>query len=245
MNPLSLQSSDPNLSITPLRKRRLSDEIYAQILMQLSTGQYNVGDRLPTEKDLATMYNVSRPVVREALQHLQNDGLINARRGSGTFVLRLPPHEMADYTTDARIAQYMRAYEVRQCLEPEAARLAAARISQLRLRPLAQALAKMETLMQSGSDAMEADFEFHLEIARATDNDLFEKQLNFLKPDMTGTMRIASSITVGRPVERRNRVLQEHRNIYQAIAAGDGEMAKLHMQYHLASVRSRIMDQDT
>lgn len=236
---------DPSPTVAPLRKRRLSDEIYAQILLQLSTGQHSVGDRLPTEKELASMYNVSRPVVREALQHLQNDGLIDARRGSGTFVLRLPPHEMAHYTNDARIAQYMRAYEVRQCLETEAARLAATRITQARLRRLANALAHMEEVMHSGADGMEADFAFHLEIARATENDLFEKQLTFLKPDMTGTMRIASSITVARPVERRNRVLQEHRDIYQAISAGDGELAKLYMHYHLVSVRNRIMDQGT
>lgn len=230
-------------TVTPLRKRRLSDEIYAQILLQLSTGQHNVGDRLPTEKELAKMYSVSRPVVREALQHLQNDGLIDARRGSGTFVQRLPPHEMAHYTKDARIAQYIRAYEVRQCLETEAARLAAIRITQARLRRLANAMTLLEETMLGGEDALEADFQFHMEIARATDNDLFEKQLAFLKPDMTGTMRIASNITVGRPVERRNRVLQEHRDIYNAISAGEGELAKLYMHYHLVSVRNRIMDQ--
>lgn len=232
-------------SVVPLRKRRLSDEIYAQILLQLSTGQHSIGDRLPTEKELAGMYNISRPVVREALQHLQNDGLIDARRGSGTFVLRLPPHEMAHYTDDVRIAQYMRAYEVRQSLEVEAARLAAMRITQSRRRRLIQALGQLEELMQVGGEAMEADFQFHLEIARATENDLFEKQLLFLKPDMTGTMRIASSITVSRPAERRNRVIQEHRDICQAICAGDGELAQLFMRYHLVSVRNRIIDKDT
>lgn len=230
-------------SVAPLRKRRLSDDMYAQILLQLSTGRYNIGDRLPTEKELAKMFNVSRPVVREALKHLQNDGLIDARRGSGTFVLRLPPHEMAHFTDDARLAQYMRAYEVRQCLETETARLAAIRITQARLRRLRLALDQMEDAMRSGTGTMEADFQFHLEIARATENDLFEKQLVFLKPDMLGTMRIASSITVARSDDRKNVVMQEHRNIYQAISAGDGELAKLYMHYHLVSVRNRIVDQ--
>lgn len=230
-------------SVAPLRKRRLSDDMYAQILLQLSTGRYNVGDRLPTEKELAGMFNVSRPVVREALKHLQNDGLIDARRGSGTFVSRLPPHEMAHFTDDARLAQYMRAYEVRQCLETETARLAAIRITQARLRRLRLALDQMEDAMRSGTGTLEADFQFHLEIARATENDLFEKQLVFLKPDMLGTMRIASSITVTRSDDRKNVVMQEHRNIYQAISAGDGELAKLYMHYHLVSVRNRIVDQ--
>lgn len=237
-------TSNPEIGMppTPLRKRRLSDEIYAQILLQLSTGQYRIGDRLPTEKELSASFDVSRPVVREALQHLQNDGLIDARRGSGTFVQRLPPHEMAHYTDDARIAQYMRAYEVRRGLEVEAARLAALRINQTHRRRLQQALTTMEEVMRSGEDALEADFQFHLEIARATENDLFEKQMMFLRADMMGTMRIASTITVKRSEQRRERVLQEHRDIFQAISAGDAELAKLYMHYHLISVRNRIVD---
>ena len=151
-------STTPDIAVStaPLRKRRLADEIYAQILLQLSTGQYKTGDRLPTEKELSASFDVSRPVVREALQHLQNDGLIDARRGSGTFVRRLPPHEMAHYTDDARIAQYMRAYEVRRGLEVEAARLAALRINQAHRRRIGQALSVLEDTMRSGVDALEA-----------------------------------------------------------------------------------------
>ncbi|TKW64306.1 MAG: FadR family transcriptional regulator [Paracoccus denitrificans] len=236
---------DITVSTAPLRKRRLADEIYAQILLQLSTGQYRIGDRLPTEKELSASFDVSRPVVREALQHLQNDGLIDARRGSGTFVRRLPPHEMAHYTDDARIAQYMRAYEVRRGLEVEAARLAALRINQAHRRRIGHALTALEDTMRAGVDGLEADFQFHLEIARATENDLFEKQLMFLRPDMMGTMRIASTITVKRAEDRKERVLQEHRDIFQAISAGDAELAKLYMQYHLTSVRNRIIDDAT
>lgn len=234
---------EPASMAAPLQKRRLSDEIYAQILLQLSTGRFEVGDRLPTENELAAMYKVSRPVVREALQHLQNDGLIDARRGAGTFVLRLPPREMAHHTEDARIAQYMRAYEVRQCLEPQAARLAATRINPTRLRRLNEMLNRFEAALNSGEDSLEADFQFHLEIARATGNDLFEKQMLSLKPDMLGTMRIALSITAMRPADRKTRIMREHRDIFEAISAGDGDLARLYMEYHLVSVRHRITDQ--
>ena len=82
-----------------------------------------------------------------------------------------------------------------------------------------------------------------MEIARASENDLFEKQMMLLKPDMLGTMRIASTITGTRSEERKNKVLKEHRDIYDAISTGDGELAKLYMKYHLVSVRHRIIDQ--
>lgn len=238
-------SADPEveLAVKPLRKRRLADEIYAQILLQLSTGRYEVGERLPTEHDLATMFDVSRPVVREALQYLQNDGLIDTRRGSGTFVLRLPPREMARYTDDVRLAQYMRAYEVRQCLETEAARLAALRVNRASIKRLNNALDAMGATMHTGSGIQEADFQFHLEIARATENDLFEKQLLLLKPDMMGMMNVAADITRVGTDQRKSIVIQEHRNILQAIELGDGELAKLYMHYHLVSVRYRVIDQ--
>ena len=234
---------DQDLAVKPLRKRRLADEIYAQILLQLSTGRYEVGERLPTEHEMATMFDVSRPVVREALQFLQNDGLIDTRRGAGTFVLRLPPREMARYTDDVRLAQYMRAYEVRQCLETEAARLAALRINRASVKRLNNALDAMIDSMNTGTGMQEADFQFHLEIARASENDLFEKQLLLLKPDMMGMMNVAADITRVGTEQRKSTVIQEHRNILKAIEIGDGELAKLFMHYHLVSVRYRVIDQ--
>ena len=242
-NPAPPAEQEQDLAVKPLRKRRLADEIYAQILLQLSTGRYEVGERLPTEHEMATMFDVSRPVVREALQFLQNDGLIDTRRGSGTFVLRLPPREMARYTDDVRLAQYMRAYEVRQCLETEAARLAALRVTRASLKRLHNALDAMVATMSTGTGIQEADFQFHLEIARASENDLFEKQLMLLKPDMMGMMNVAADLTRGGTDQRKGTVIQEHRNILQAIEIGDGELAKLFMHYHLVSVRYRVIDQ--
>lgn len=237
------QNLEQDLLMKPLRKMRLADEIYAQILLQLSTGHYEVGARLPTEHEMATMFNVSRPVVREALQFLQNDGLIGTRRGSGTFVLSLPPREMARYTEDVRLAQYMRAYEVRQCLESEAARLAALRATPGSLKRLNYALDAMIATLQTGIGIQEADFQFHFEVARASENNLFEAQLMLLKPDMMGMMNVAADITRIASEERKNALIQEHRNILQAITIGDGELAKLYMHYHLVSVRHRVTDQ--
>jgi DNA-binding FadR family transcriptional regulator len=232
------------LSVAPLRKRRLADEVYAQILSQLAAHHYATGDRLPTEHALAEQFSVSRPVIRDALKQLQNDGLIGARRGAGTFVLRLPPQDMAPFAQDVQIADYIRAYEIRQSLECEAARLAAQRADKADISSIGKALDMMErALNTAGENATEADFQFHITIARATHNDLFERQILSLRPEMTGTMRIASQITTNRPPERTARVLQEHRDIFNAIEAGDGNLARLYMQYHLVSVRNRILDQ--
>ncbi len=235
-------AADFAVSATPLRKRRLSDQIHARILLQLSAGRYQVGERLPTEKEIAACFDVSRPVVREALQGLQKEGLIEARRGSGTFVRRLPPHKMAHFADDAGIAQYLRAYEVRRGVEGEAARLAAQRINRSHRESLQQALVGMEDGGCGGDKALEADFQFHLAIARATENDLFEKQLLFLRTEMMETMRIAAGLASECREQHRKHVFCEHRDIVQAICRGDSEMAKMYMHYHLTSVRNLILD---
>ena len=81
------------LQLTPPRKERLADILYGQIFEQILSGAFKEGDRLPTEHEISSAFDVSRPVVREALIRLQADGLIYARRGAGTFHLGHGPGE--------------------------------------------------------------------------------------------------------------------------------------------------------
>ncbi|MBN9058887.1 MAG: FadR family transcriptional regulator, partial [Rhizobiales bacterium] len=75
-----------DLQLKPARREKLADILYGQILEQIVSGTFAAGDRLPSENDICKAFEVSRPVVREALQRLQADGLVIARQGAGTFV---------------------------------------------------------------------------------------------------------------------------------------------------------------
>ena len=232
----------PLNGIVPTRKRRLADDLYGQLLQQLTGGIYEVGARLPSEGQLAQAFGVSRPIVREALQRLQDDGIVSSRRGSGSFVARLPPNEVTSLGPTVNLASYMRTFEVRVCLEPEAARLAARRRTSGSIADISRALRDFEDALSTGVRASEADFAFHLEIARATMNELFAEQMMALRQIMIGAINITSEITRLRPHERRVKVLKEHQDICGAIESGDEDGAYAYMLYHLAEVRGRITD---
>src|SRR4051812_46162166 len=160
----------------PQRRGRLADAVYGRLLEDIVSGRYEVGDRLPAETDLAETFEVSRPVIREALNRLQADGLVTARQGAGTFVARVPPRQIVKLAPRASIAGILRAFEVRIALEGQAARLAAERRLPTELAAIGTALEAMRKAMGEGKpaqEAQEADFAFHRAVAMASGNHTF------------------------------------------------------------------------
>jgi len=225
--------------LRPTQKRRLADEAYSQIFAQLSRHSFAVGDRIPSEKELAETLQVSRPVVREALTRLQDDGLLQARRGAGTFVVRLPPAETSALDPDGTAAEYIRTYEVRQALEPETARFAARRLTQDTEQELAAALRDLHRAIFEVGASQKEDFHFHLCIARATRNDLFVEQLVVFQKALIGSMVVTENVTRNR--SQQQTVYGEHEAIFEAIRARDEDLAAVLMAYHVAQVKIRMI----
>ena len=113
----------------PARKtRQLSDYIYESILEKLISGELEEGVKLPTENELARLFRVSRPTVRQALSRLQADGLVVSRKGSGNYVSRRPPTSLLNLNPgEGAISGMLKSHELRIALEGDAAALAAAR----------------------------------------------------------------------------------------------------------------------
>ena len=230
------------LQLKPPRKERLADILYGQIFEQILNGSFKEGDRLPTEHQISSAFDVSRPVVREALIRLQADGLIYARRGAGTFVRAVPPTAITNFAAPSNISGYLRSFEVRFALETEAARLAAERRSIANVNSLLQANDALRERLSRGERANEEDFAFHREVAIASGNDLFVSQFDNLRSVVGGSMSTALGLTSLGSEERRKAVLHEHAQIVDAIRLGNAELAALYMRYHLVQARERITD---
>jgi GntR family transcriptional regulator, transcriptional repressor for pyruvate dehydrogenase complex len=228
--------------LDPARRERLADIIYGQLMRELASGLYVEGDRLPTEKDLSIKFDVSRPVIREALMRLSADGLVVARQGAGTFVKRRPPKAIADYAEPMEFAGILRAFEVRIGLEGQAARLAAGRRSEAELTRIGQCLDQMRIGIEAGASARVFDFAFHRAVAEASGNALFAEVLDALEERITAGMGVALGITGAAPAPRSERVLAEHARIYEAIAEGDPDSAEIAMRYHIDQARRRMTD---
>jgi DNA-binding FadR family transcriptional regulator len=230
------------LQLTPPRKERLADKLYGQILEQILKGSFKEGDRLPAENDICSAFSVSRPVVRQALIRLQADGLVYSRRGSGTFVRAVPPSAITRFAQPSNISGYLKSFEVRFALEAAAASLAAERRSSHHLHVLYETNERLREKVLSGQSPSEEDFSFHREVAVASGNDLFVSLFEHLRGEISGSMGVALGLTKLGSDERRISVLREHRQIVEAIKAGNGEHAALYMRYHLLQARERITD---
>jgi DNA-binding FadR family transcriptional regulator len=230
------------MQLTPPAKRRLADELYGQLLEQIVGGVLTPGDKLPTEHELSRALRVSRPVVRQALMRLQADGLVESRRGSGTFVLRAPSSEIRRFADPSEFSRYLRSFEIRIALEPEAARLAAQRRTPEDLARINQACLDLADAISAGAQAQKHDLAFHQSVALATGNELFSRQLEGLDQELEGYMSVSLGLTGLGSSERKRIVLMEHTQVAEAIALRDDELAATYMRFHLSQARRRLTD---
>ena len=211
--------------------RMISDEILA--------GRFKAGERLPTERELAETYGVSRNVVREAIARLTFEGTVEPRQGSGVFVLgtnpiaalRLDPEMLRDRSLFANL------FELRSILEGEAASLAAARPGRKHLAAIKTALKRLGD-SQGTPQSVEADLEFHRAIALASDNVYVAIFINFISEHVRASIAEANERVDSASRERINR--EEHAAIYEAIAAKDIDGARGSMRRHIGKAMERL-----
>ena len=236
-----------NANIVPAgamrRPRNLAAALVDAFGLRIREGQLKVGGRLPTEAAIMAEFGVSRTVVREALSKLQAAGLVETRHGIGTFVLgvgeqtnfRIAPEQLAT------LREVVAVLELRIGLEAEAAGLAAQRRSDENIKVMQACLASFALAIEEMTDAVAADFQLHMEIARATQNVHFVDLMTYLGTMLIPRNRINTASVAGE--DRRDylrRVHVEHENIVSAIASQDADAARAAMRIHLSNSRERL-----
>lgn len=184
---------------------------------------------------------MSRPVVREALARLSADGIIRSRRGSGSYVLRQPQKDVAQFAPVTSIADLMRCFEYRIAVEGEAALLAAQRRVAKEIDAIREAQEEVERSAASGEISNEADFRFHCAIAEASGNHLFTQSLMMLGDSIKFGMELSGKLSRWDPNARHSVVSSEHREIYEAIRSGHHERARATIREHVDHARRRLL----
>lgn len=221
----------------------LTDRLVAALQRRVEHGEFAAGSKLPTESELVATYRVSRTVIREAISQLRARGFVETRRGVGTFARERPPPGpfAAPRVDESTLADVVALLELRISLEAEAAALAATRRSDADLARLESLLAAIEAAARDGSDAADADYEFHVAVAQASGNHFFPDLLRHLGRAIIPRTRIDSpAIAHEARAEYLRRVNREHRDIHRAIARGDSDAARAAMRTHLANSRERL-----
>ena len=228
----------------PRRVRGLVNEVMESLATSIREGAIKPGDKLPTESEIVARFDVSRTVVREAISRLQANLLVETRHGVGTFALAPAPDHgnfrISDVDFDT-VSDVIALLELRISLETEAAGLAAQRRTEHNLVAMQDMLDAFVAAIEGESDAVPSDFQFHMEVARATGNRHFADLMNYL-----GTMIIprARVNTPKRAPEGRliylRRVHGEHESIFSAIRNQDTDAARAAMRTHLANSKDRL-----
>jgi DNA-binding FadR family transcriptional regulator len=233
----------PSPADAPRRKpRTLGLELVEAIGKRIREGHIPTGDKLPTEAEIMAGFGVSRTVVREALSKLQASGLVETRHGIGTFVVGLGDATSFRIAPDqyATLRDVIAVLELRIGVESEAAGLAAQRRTARNLRVMRAALDDFGRAIDEGRDAVAADFDFHLEVGRATQNTPNGELIATVGSMIIPRARLDRTAPAGDEQDHYlRRVNSEHESIYDAIANQDSEAARAAMRTHLANSRER------
>ncbi|HRL21097.1 MAG TPA: transcriptional regulator LldR [Alcaligenes sp.] len=233
---------------------RLSDQIVNQLRALIEQGYWQPGQRLPAERQLAQRLDVSRPSLREAIQKLASQGVLESRRGDGTYVQQQPVAFLLADTFEplAKLLNQNPAYrydilETRNALESSTAWHAALRATQADKDRIQRCFDDMVRHQRSGSNELSAraDAQFHLAIAEASHNvvllrvmhSLFELLLSSLVQSRSTAFTLASQKTV-------EVLTEQHYNLMQAIINGNPQLAQGHIGQHLDYVNEAMRRRD-
>lgn len=224
---------------TQVGRRRLADYVFERIQKAIKSGAYAVDERLPTEHALAAEFQVSRPVIRDALQRLRDQGLIYSRRGAGSFVREQGIREPLGFGQMENLSDLQHCYDFRLTIEPETAALAAQRHTPEALQKIRLALDLLRDATNRQLHRSDTDFLFHLSIAQASQNPYFVTAMQALEEHIAVGMRL-HGLSLRRTKDGLTEVLVEHTAICEAIVRGDAEAARRLMRDHLAGSRDRL-----
>jgi GntR family transcriptional repressor for pyruvate dehydrogenase complex len=237
----SLLSARPPLAVR--RPRNLALAVVDSLADRIRDGRLGPGAKLATESALMAEFGVSRTVIREALSKLQAAALVQTRHGIGTFVtpgggdsavFRIRADQLET------LHDVVAMLELRIGVETEAAGLAAQRRTNENLAAMRRSLIAFTQAVEAGRDAVGPDFQFHLEIARATQNPHFTSLFQSLGTATIPRARLdPSSASADERQAYLRSVNAEHGSILDAIENRDSEVARAAMRTHLANSRER------
>lgn len=233
------------------RPLQIYEQVSEKIRAEIRAGRFLPEARLPSERELASLFSVGRPAVREAIGALQNEGLVITKRNSGTYVARNAPEilakagERTDEAGSLAQADYspLATLDVRLILEPAIARRAA---TKMKRDPLAEHYLDLMDTLTDVSDAEQrtlwnnTDRLFHRQLAAMTGDVLLMKLADEIADTMDQSLwKRLKDEGIYDPARIRLYVA-EHRLIYEAIVSGDADAAAFYVEQHLLRVKRDI-----
>lgn len=220
-----------------MNRKLLASQVEEELMDYILQEPVNVGDKIPNEFELAEMFGVGRSTIRETVKSLVSKGVLEVRRGDGTYVIstnRLEddPLGLSGFTDKYELA--LELCDVRLMLEPDIAALASVRASEEERHELKKLCDEVERLYLEGENHLPKDVEFHTYIAKCSKNHVIVKLIPIIQ---------SAVITFVNLTHRRlkDETIETHRAITDAILRGDSSGARYAMITHLNYNRQMIL----
>ena len=219
---------------TKIKKTKVSNLVVEQFEQMITNGSFKPGDKLPSEKELMNKLGISRSSVREAMISLESMGIIDIRRGEGTFLNDNSNIIMEHFKVKFLLKQYNveEIIEARILLETQIVKLAIEKLQTNNIADIEKYHLNMIMYKEQMDKFIENDFKFHLSIARATKNEYLVEMLKTTR----GLLYEVNKIVVLKPGQIQ-RALESHYNIIEAMKQGNKEIAAKEMKNNIMSMK--------
>lgn len=232
--------SDSSMSARPfasVEAQTLATQVSRRLVVSILRGDLESGSQMPSENELARQFNVSRPVVREAVKEVEMLGLVRRRQGRLTQIApsdewrHLAPELLAVRAEVGAVEDLLlELLELRRMVELEAAALAARRRTEDDIEAMKMWLDRMDADLSDAGRFAQDDIAFHDAVLTATRNHLLRPLYRQLRP----LLELGREISAQVPSNGRLKSQRGHRAIYQAIVGGDSDLARVAMSDHLS-----------
>ncbi|HEY0920922.1 FadR/GntR family transcriptional regulator [Devosia sp.] len=224
----------PQINIEPIVREGASERVVHRLMGMVKAGNLKPGDRLPGERELAELFSVSRPTIREAVKALIVLGVLKSKHGGGIFVSPLEAADLLGPVTfflSLRDVEIDQLYHARALIEGELAALAAQRAGPDDTASLARLIERQEEVLADPVAYRAVDTEFHRLLAELSGNAFLSRaaeSMNVLGLEFRKVASETPDVISGS--------VRDHRRIVAAIAAGDADAARQAMREHMAHV---------
>ncbi|MDL2301184.1 FadR family transcriptional regulator [Lachnospiraceae bacterium OttesenSCG-928-D06] len=224
--------------LTNLKSKLLVEQIEEQIHKYILKEEISIGGKMPNEFQMAEMFGVGRSTIREAVKSLVSKGILEIRRGAGTYVIGTTPtaeDPLGLSGIEDKLSLALDLVDVRMMLEPNIAELAARNATKAQIEELERVCTEVEDRIERGESYIQADIRLHTLIAEASGNKVMEQ----LIPIIDTAVMMFVNVTHKKLTKE---TITTHRAVVKAIAAGDLIGAKTAMTMHLIYNRNMIKE---
>ncbi len=223
--------------IEKMSKKLLAPQVEEELMNYILHEPIKIGEKIPNEYELAERFGVGRSTIRETVKSLVTKGILEVRRGSGTYVVSTSstdedPLGLAKFTDKYKLA--LELFEVRLMLEPEIAALACEYATQEEKEELKRLCDETEQLYTSGKNHTAKDIAFHTCIAHCSRNRVVELLLPIIHTAIATFVNLTNRCLMDETIET-------HRAITEAIIKKDAVGAKCAMIMHLTYNRQMLL----